>query len=417
MSDRHYDARQALIKTNLYFKVFGLFFVFTLLYFALFFVYPGYFYDFIVNPLLSIYFKEIKLLYSVLSDFVYKIPFINKFIYYYTEKQYPLYVNEYNELVKGTFANLIDFINKYGKYPPKFTEFDFLTVFFAMNFYMNLGNTLLFSPLLVFIGFKIIKNKQIKDDVYEKSYKEELKKLKKYKKERLNLKLDDISEYEIGLIKGTKEVPGIHNLRELDFYLKTIYLENYNVQDLKLLLNKFKINISKTLKEFQIFGSFIEDVLNQNKDLWTKVANKDADLLKKNFLARKFYPYILLDTKQFVTKYKDSTGKTCKVEYTEHELSLFKFIPYWMLLFKLAKLSRNFPQALLSEILYKNTGHDGLSKVVKWMESNNIPMDLGIYYYYYDLIFNFKIYDLLKDILGEDVFDEYIKYKKKYNNF
>jgi hypothetical protein len=200
-------------------------------------------------------------------------------------------------------------------------------------------------------------------------------------------------------------------LKELDFYLKTIYIEHYSVSELINIIQKFKLNLQKVIKEFTILNSFYTEKISNNVEIQSKIANINSNIFKSNFLQNYFYPYILLNTNVFIKTYKDSTGKKCSITYSEQDISLYRLIPYWMLLFKLAKLSRNFPQALLADILYKNTNNQQVSKVVKWMDSTNIPSELSLYYFYFELIYYYKMEELLKDALGEEVYKEYIKYK------
>jgi hypothetical protein len=103
--------------------------------------------------------------------------------------------------------------------------------------------------------------------------------------------------------------------------------------------------------------------------------------------------------------YKEKYSPYIYINNNSNDKFRYNLYPYWIFLFFKAKLVRNFPQAIVAKKLGEYLKSPVLVTVCKYSTAKNIPDSVAPYYFYYNLILNKDINNLLFKILDKKYYN------------
>lgn len=342
---------------NVYSLLLLIFIILASLYFLLLKFQPFYLAKYVILPAYSFYNFELNFILSnkVCTQIV-QWTHLDFFL-----KRFYLYANGYPLIDVDTFIQVVNNFLISNKYPENLDILKFTKYFLLSNFYINIFNLIVFFPFYFFViyilgkinkdYFVIISKRQL-----TKEFKEIENKAHKYNSDV------DVELYVINYRK-------FKTLDEVEAYLVSIIKSAMSSELLYISYTKFFNNLEKLVS-----------IINQLQEI------SDKNNLGLNF------------------------KKNLEKIYFNKNLKRYGIYQYWIFLMFTAKTIRNFPQANIAKQIGELTKNKELSHILKWTTTRNLPDNVIIYYFFYDLIINMEISTWVDKILD-------VKYKSYYEEF
>jgi hypothetical protein len=347
---------------NVYAILLLIFIIFCSLFFTLLRLQPYYLAKYLILPAYNYFYNpELNFILSHNSivkviEFLHLDFFIKKFYYY---------ANVYPVINTDTFIQTTNNFIITNKYPEKLYLMGFVNCFILSNFFINLFNLIIFSPVYISLVYILSKyNKNYFSLVSKKQLKKEFKEMEA-KAHKYNSDIDA----ELYVINYNQ----FQDLSEIEAYLVSIIKNSMNIKDLYIAYIKFFNNLTKLVE-------IIKDLQNIS----------DKNQLNLNF------------------------NKNFEKIYFNKNLKKYGIYQYWIFLMFTAKTIRNFPHANIVKQISKLTGNKEISHILKWTSTRNLPDDTVVYYFIYNLIINMEISSWINKIIPikyKDNFKKYLEYK------